>query len=35
MGILEGTLTIDVMGQLMDEIDKYRAEIAALEEIAR
>ncbi len=35
IGIPEGTLTIEVMAQLMDEVDKYRSEIAALEELAR
>lgn len=35
IGIPEGTLTIDVMTQLMAEVDKYRAEIAVLEEQAR
>lgn len=35
LGIQEGTHTSDVMAQLIGEIDKYRAEIAALEEVAR
>lgn len=35
VGIPEGTLTRDVMAQLMEELGQYRAEIAHLEEQAR
>ena len=35
VGIPEGTLTQDVMAQLLEELGQYRAELAALEEAAR
>lgn len=35
VGIPEGTLSFDVLAQVSHELDKYRAEIAALEDEAR
>lgn len=35
VGIREGTLTFDVMVALQAEMDKYRAEISTIEELAR
>lgn len=35
VGIPEGTYTTDVMGQLIEELGQYRAELFALEEAAR
>lgn len=35
VGIPEGTQSFDVLAQLVREVDKYRAEIAALEEQAK